>query len=202
MVPPRRRADDFEQSKGAGQSLARLFKELWWRMRQTAKSQVQLRKCYQNNFIVSTIKATTSSGKRANSSTSLTRRIFSKSWAGRLVYGLYTMDSAPKPKKPRTKSSTRKATVPVSHIAHDEILVENHTATAVSIPESYDYRYVSHNFRSHPKMLAMPSRRRWPYILARSSGRIKPSKISQLAKWMEFSTPISPSKVLDKGCQP
>ncbi|KAG8218795.1 hypothetical protein J3R82DRAFT_4470 [Butyriboletus roseoflavus] len=42
------------------------------------------------------------------------------------------MDSAPRPKKPRTKSSTRKTSVAAPHTAADEILVENHSATAIA----------------------------------------------------------------------
>ncbi|KAH0840077.1 hypothetical protein J3R83DRAFT_1044 [Lanmaoa asiatica] len=42
------------------------------------------------------------------------------------------MDSAPRSKKPRTKSSTRKTTNPVSHPAADEVLVENHSVTAIA----------------------------------------------------------------------
>ncbi|KAF8138648.1 hypothetical protein EV363DRAFT_1580388 [Boletus edulis] len=42
------------------------------------------------------------------------------------------MDSAPKSKKPRTKSSARKTKPPAPSSAADEILVENHSATVIA----------------------------------------------------------------------
>ncbi|KAG6378869.1 hypothetical protein JVT61DRAFT_13149 [Boletus reticuloceps] len=42
------------------------------------------------------------------------------------------MDSAPKSKKPRTKSSARKTKPPAPSSAADEILVENHSATMIA----------------------------------------------------------------------